>query len=43
MVSLWIDSRTFQKNPVITKEMGRSNKYIELPKENVSGNMLLSH
>ena len=38
---MWIDSWACQKIPVVTKR--RSNNYLELPRENVSGNMIRSH
>ena len=41
MIKLRIGCRTCQKNPVVTNLS--SNNYLELPKENLSGNMILSH
>ena len=43
MINLWIDSRTCQKYGILLSARQRSNDYLELPKENVLENMLLSH
>ena len=41
MINLVIDSRTVKQ--ILLSPRGKSNNYLELPRENVSGNMMLSH
>ena len=43
MINLWIDSRTCQKYRILLSARQRSNNYLELSKENLLGNMMLSH
>ena len=43
MINLWIDSRTCQKYRILLSARQRSDNYLELSKENVLGNMMLSH
>ena len=43
MIILWIDSRTCQKYRILVSAKQRPNNYLELSKENVLGNMILSH
>ena len=43
MINLWIDSRTCQKYRILLSAKQRYNNYLELWKENVLGNMMLSH
>ena len=40
---MWIDSRTCQKYRILLSARQRSNNYLELSKENLLGNMMLSH
>ena len=42
-INLWIDSRTCQKYRTLLSAKQRSSNYLELSKENVLGNMMLSH
>ena len=42
MIKLWIDSRTCQKYRILLSARQRSNNYLELSKENLLGNMMLS-
>ena len=42
MISLWIDFRTCQKYRILLSARQRSNNYLELSRENVLGNMMLS-
>ena len=43
MINLRIDSRTCQKLRILLSARQRSNNYLQLSKENVLGNMMLSH
>ena len=43
MTNLWIDSRTCQKYRILLSARQRSNNYLELSKEKVLGNMMLSY
>ena len=43
MINLWIDSRTCQKYRILLSPRQKSNNYLELSKENVLGNMMLSN
>ena len=43
MINLWIDPRTYQKYRILLSARQRSNNYLELSKENVLGNIMLSH
>ena len=43
MINLWIDSRTCQKYRILLSARQRSNNYLELSKENVLENKMLSH
>ena len=43
LINLWIDSRTYQKYRIQLSARQRSNNYLELSKENVLGNVMLSH
>ena len=43
VINLWINSRNCQNYRILLLTMERSNNYLELPKENVLGNMMLSH
>ena len=42
MISLWIDFRTCKKYRILLSARQRSNNYLELSRENVLGNMMLS-
>ena len=43
MINLWIDSRTCQKYKILLSARQRSNNYLELSKESIFGNVMLSH
>ena len=44
VINLWIDSRTCQKQRILLSARSRfNNNYLELSKENVLKNMMLSH
>ena len=43
MINLWINPRTCQKIRILQSARQRSKNYLELSKENVLGNMMLSH
>ena len=43
MIDSWMDSRTCQKYRTSLTARQRSNNYLHLSKENVLGNMMLSH
>ena len=43
MINLWIDSRICQKYRILLSAKQGSNNYLELSKENVFGNLILSH
>ena len=44
VINLWIDSRTCQEQRILLSARSRfNNNYLELSKENVLKNMMLSH
>ena len=43
LINLWINFTTCQKYRILLSSRQRSNNYLELSKENVWGNMMLSH
>ena len=43
MINLWINSRTYQKYRILLSSRKKSDNYLELSKENVFRNMMLSH
>ena len=43
ILNLWLDFRTCQKYRTLLSPRQRSNNCLEVSKENVSGNMMLSH
>ena len=43
LINLWIDSKTCQKWRILLLARQRSNNYLELSKENVLEDMMLSH